>query len=90
MLLDKIKTLAVQQKKTTIENRRHLHAHPELSFHEVNTVAFVEEKLRSFGIEHIERKAETGLVALIEGKNPKSRIIALRADMDALPILEKN
>ncbi|MEX2512548.1 MAG: M20 family metallopeptidase [Cyclobacteriaceae bacterium] len=90
MLLDKIRTLADQQKNSTIEDRRHLHAHPELSFQEVNTVAFVEKKLRSYGIEHIERKADTGLVALIEGKNPKSKIIALRADMDALPILEKN
>lgn len=90
MLIDKIKTLASQIKGQTIDNRRHLHQNPELSFQEHETVKFVEEQLRSFGVTKIERKAETGLVALIEGKNPEYKTIALRADMDALPILEQN
>jgi amidohydrolase len=87
---DKIKSLATDYKAEIISNRRHLHAHPELSFNEFKTVAFVEEKLRSFGITKLERKAETGIVALIEGKNPTLKTIALRGDMDALPIIEEN
>lgn len=90
MLKDKIQKLATDYKEDTIKLRRHLHAHPELSFEEKNTVAFVEEKLRSMGIDKIEPKANTGLVALIEGKNPSKKIISLRADMDALPITEAN
>jgi len=68
--------------------RRHLHAHPELSYQEKNTAKFVAQTLREIGIEPKEGVAGTGVVALIEGKNPSSRIIALRADMDALPIHE--
>lgn len=70
--------------------RRHLHAHPELSYQEINTAKFVTQTLREIGIEPKEGVAGTGVVALIEGKNPSSRIIALRADMDALPIHEAN
>ncbi|WP_084119714.1 M20 metallopeptidase family protein [Aquiflexum balticum] len=90
MVKDKIKSLATDYKAEIISNRRHLHAHPELSFNEFKTVAFVEGKLRSFGITKLERKAETGIVALIEGKNPTLKTIALRGDMDALPIIEEN
>jgi amidohydrolase len=90
MVKDKIKALAQTYKSEIIANRRHLHAHPELSFQEHQTAAFVEEKLKSFGITKIDRKANTGLVALIEGRNPSSRTVALRGDMDALPILEQN
>lgn len=90
MVINKIKDLAGRYKNQVIEFRNHLHAHPELSFKEYQTSAFVEEKLRSFGITQIEKKAGTGLVALIEGKNPNKKIIALRADMDALPIIEAN
>ena len=66
--------------------RRHLHAHPELSFREVNTAAFVAEKLRELGLE-TQTLADTGVVALIEGL-PGGPVVALRADMDALPIQE--
>ncbi|MEO5642327.1 MAG: M20 family metallopeptidase [Bacteroidia bacterium] len=69
--------------------RRHLHAHPELSFQEFNTAAFVADELEALGIP-FEKVTETGIVALIEGKNPASKIIALRGDLDALPIFEKN
>jgi hippurate hydrolase len=66
-----------------------LHANPELSYKEFKTAAYVKAQLSEMGIA-AEEKATTGLVAIIEGKNPSSRIIALRADMDALPIQEEN
>lgn len=87
---EKIKTLATQFKEEIIANRRHLHANPELSFKEHKTSAFVWDKLESFGINKLEKKADTGIVALIEGKNPDKKTIALRGDMDALPIAEGN
>ncbi|WP_439488647.1 M20 metallopeptidase family protein [Algoriphagus sp.] len=90
MLKDKIKALAKAYKQEVIANRRHLHANPELSFQEYNTAHFVKEKLEEIGITHIESKADTGWAVLIEGKNPDKRVIALRADMDALPIIEAN
>nr|WP_091696237.1 M20 family metallopeptidase [Algoriphagus locisalis] len=90
MLKDKIKSLAKAYKEEVIANRRHLHANPELSYQEFNTAKFVKEKLQKIGISTIESKANTGWVALIEGKNPSKRVVALRADMDALPIIEAN
>jgi len=89
MLKDKIRQLAKQYAPETIEIRRHLHAHPELSYKEFKTSAYVQEKLKSLGIPY-EIKATTGVVGIIKGKNPDKRIIALRADMDALPIKEEN
>lgn len=88
-MLQKIKTLAHQYAPEFIEVRHHLHAHPELSYQEFETSKFVQGKLKSFGIP-FEIKATTGVIGLIEGKNPGKRIIALRADMDALPIKEEN
>jgi amidohydrolase len=70
--------------------RHHIHANPELSFLEVQTSDFISEKLTGWGISHTRGIAGTGIVALIEGKNPHTRCIALRADMDALPIQEAN
>jgi amidohydrolase len=90
MLKDKIKELAKAYKDEVISNRRHLHANPELSYLEFQTAAFVKEKLENLGITTIEQKATTGWSALIEGKNPTKKVIALRADMDALPIIEAN
>ena len=69
--------------------RRHLHANPELSFEEHETSAFVEETLRSFGGLEIERPAGTAVVARLRGPRP-GKVVALRADIDALPILEEN
>ena len=69
--------------------RRHLHANPELSFEEHETSAFVEETLRSFGGLEIERLAGTAVVARLQGARP-GRLVVLRADIDALPILEEN
>jgi amidohydrolase len=89
MLKEKIRQLAKQYAPETIEIRRHLHAHPELSFKEFQTSAFVQEKLRKLDIP-FEIIAKTGVVGIIKGKNPDKRVIALRADMDALPIKEEN
>ncbi|MGB8191492.1 MAG: M20 family metallopeptidase [Chitinophagaceae bacterium] len=89
MLQQSIKQLANQYADEFISVRRHLHAHPELSYQEFETSAFVKQQLEKSGITHT-TMAQTGVVALIEGKNPSSRIIALRADMDALPIREEN
>jgi len=86
----KIKALAKQNANEIIEIRRHLHQNPELSYHEYNTAKYIAEKLKSIGITPDEGIANTGLVALIEGKNPSSRTVALRADIDALPIIEAN
>jgi amidohydrolase len=88
-LLEKIKSLSIAYSDNVIEFRRHLHANPELSYREFNTVKYVAQQLRSFGIEPIEM-ATTGLVAEVKGKNPEKKSIALRADMDALPIEEAN
>jgi amidohydrolase len=85
-----IKSFAKQFADETLNNRRHLHKNPELSFQEYNTAKFVAEKLKAIGLNPQEGIAGTGVVALIEGKNPTSRVIGLRADMDALPIFEKN
>jgi len=88
-MIDRIKALAKQYAPEFIEVRRHLHAHPELSYQEFETSKFVQQKLSEYKIP-FEVKATTGVIGLIKGKNPESRIIALRADMDALPITEEN
>lgn len=71
-------------------NRRYLHINPELSFQEYSTAKFVAQKLKDIGLNPQEGIANTGVVAIIEGRNPSSKVIGLRADMDALPIFEKN
>lgn len=92
-LKEKVKSLAVSISEEVVGLRRHLHSHPELSFHEYKTSAFIVETLMAKGIqvEHVkEGIAQTGLVAYVKGKNPDKRVVALRADMDALPIKEQN
>ena len=89
MLKEKINQLAATYHSEFIDIRRHLHAHPELSYQEFETSKFVQEKLKSFLVP-FQVMAETGVIGLIEGQNPASRVIALRADMDALPIVEAN
>lgn len=89
MLRDKIKALALQYQNEFINIRRHLHAHPELSYQEFETSKYIQQKLIDYNIA-FEIKATTGVVGLIKGRNPEKRIIALRADMDALPIKEEN
>ncbi len=87
-LIDSIKNISKINKKHIVDIRQHLHANPELSFQEFETSKYVKIALENIGISKIEYKANTGLVALIEGKNPSTKTIALRADMDALPINE--
>jgi len=70
--------------------RQHLHQYPELSFEEIETAQFIADKLTEYGIPFKSGIAGTGIVGTIEGKNPRTNKIALRADMDALPIIEKN
>lgn len=89
MLKDKISQLAQDIHKEVVGNRRHLHANPELSFEEYETSAFVKSKLDELGISY-QNMADTGIVALIKGSKPSGSVVALRADMDALPILEAN
>lgn len=89
MIKEQIQELASNIFDGVVANRRHLHAHPELSFHEIETSAFVARKLEEMGLEY-HKMADTGLVALIKGDKPSDKVVALRADMDALPILEAN
>ncbi len=86
---EKIRSLAKKYADEFIAIRHHLHAHPELSYKEFETSKYIRGKLESFGIA-VEVKATTGLVGSIKGRNPGKRIIALRADIDALPITEEN
>jgi len=72
------------------QTRRHLHRYPELSFHETETAKYISNLLAHWNIDHQTKVAGNGIVALIKGKNPESKTIALRADMDALPIQEEN
>jgi len=88
-MIDKIKQLAKEYSSEFISIRHHLHANPELSYQEFETSKFIQNKLSEFGIP-FEVKATTGVVGLIQGKNPASRVFAIRADIDALPILEEN
>ena len=89
MLIDTIKTLAQQYQQEFVGIRRHLHAHPELSYQEFETSKFIQSKLAEWNIP-FNVIATTGVVGIIEGNNPSGRIMALRADMDALPIKEEN
>jgi amidohydrolase len=89
-LIEKIKGLAAEQFENSVAIRRHLHSNPELSFQEYETSAFVVRKLKEMGLNPTHGIAGTGVVALIEGRNPSKKIIGLRADMDALPIFEAN
>ncbi|MEY3348296.1 MAG: hypothetical protein RLY46_335 [Bacteroidota bacterium] len=88
MLKEKIETLSETYYESYRSVRHHLHANPELSYKEFNTSKFIQDHLQSLGIP-FKVMAETGVVALIEGKK-SNRVIALRADIDALPIQEAN
>ena len=88
-LKEKIKNTASEIKKDVLKNRRFLHQNPELSFNEFKTSAFIKKILDELDIPWTS-VANTGVVALIKGKYPSDKVIAFRADMDALPIHEKN
>ena len=85
-----IQVLAQKYYGDTVALRRHLHQHPELSYHEFKTQTFISETLKSYGIPH-RYIANTGVLALIESaKSPEKQTTALRSDHDALPIVEAN
>src|ERR1035438_9957981 len=86
-----IKLLSEKYLSEIIQVRRHLHSHPELSFEEYNTSKFISEKLKEWNIPFADGIVKTGIVATLKGtKTSSEKCIALRADMDALPITEVN
>ena len=88
-MIERIKALVREISGEIIDIRRQIHKNPELSFEEYETAKVIRDFLMSWEIEH-ETIAETGVVALIKGRNPEKKTIALRADIDALPIQESN
>lgn len=88
-LISKIKSLSSEYFQEILQVRRHIHSNPELSFEEFKTADFIEKKLAEFGINNTQRIAKTGVTFCLEGKE-KGKKIALRADIDALPIIEAN
>ena len=88
-MIERIKALVREISGEIIDIRRQIHKNPELSFEEYETAKVISDFLMSWEIEH-ETIAETGVVALIKGRNPEKKTIALRADIDALPIQENN
>ena len=90
LLKEEIHNAANRIKTQLIEWRRYMHKHPELSFKEHGTMKFISSELDKLGIEHTTGVADTGIVALIKGNNPESKVLALRSDHDALPIVEAN
>jgi amidohydrolase len=87
-LASEVDRLAAATEAQLLEWRRHLHQHPELSNRETETAAFVAAKLREFGLEPRTGVARTGVVAVLKGGRP-GPVVALRADMDGLPVREE-
>lgn len=89
-MIDNIKQIAENIFEDVLGIRRHIHKNPELSFKEYETSAYIKSILKLWRIPFTEGIADTGIIVLLEGNNPNSRIVALRADFDALPIIEEN
>ncbi|MBN2637986.1 MAG: amidohydrolase [Bacteroidales bacterium] len=94
-LKDLISKEQIKEKAKLISNdllkiRRHIHAYPELSFLEEKTAAYIAEHLKKWNISYHDNVAGHGIVGYIKGKNPDKKLVALRADIDALPIVEQN
>lgn len=89
-MLTRIKDLATTLAPRLIEIRRHIHSHPELSGQEYQTAAFVAGVLSSSGIAVQEGVGKTGVIGELQGTGNDERILAVRTDMDALPIQERN
>jgi amidohydrolase len=87
---ERIKGISDSIFNEVVEIRRHLHANPELSFEEYNTSNYIQHVLDHYKIPYKSGWVKTGIIAHIEGKNPSKKVIALRADLDALPIQETN
>lgn len=88
-LTKRIRERADHYFNTIVDIRRHMHQHPELSFREYSTIQYIEELLATKGFK-FEKLLETGITGLIKGDTMNSKIVGLRADIDALPIEEKN
>ena len=88
-MINKIKSLAKELKNDVVGIRRQIHQSPGLSFEEYETANLIQSLLASWNIE-CDLLTETGIVATIKGRNPEKKTVALRADIDALPIQEKN
>lgn len=89
-MIEAIKQAAQQGFSEWQRIRRHIHANPELSFEEYNTAEFISAQLEEWGIVHQTGIAGTGISGVIEGKSPAGKCIAIRAELDALPIKEAN
>jgi amidohydrolase len=89
-LISTIKATATSLNAQLVSIRRYLHQHPELSFKEHETSTYIQQILTQHAIQYTAGIANTGVVAIIKGNNPDSKCIALRADIDALPIQETN
>lgn len=89
-MIEEIKEIVSSYFNEIVKIRRHIHKHPELSFNEYKTSAYIKSVLTSWDIPFSENIADTGIVVLLEGNNCNLKIIAFRADFDALPILEEN
>ncbi len=85
-----IKSTALSIRENLIEIRRHLHKYPELSFHEKKTAAYISDTLTAWDIPHASNIAGHGIVVLLKGAIQGEAVVALRADIDALPIMEAN
>lgn len=89
-MIDQIKKLAIAYFDEIVEIRRHIHQHPELSFHEHKTSAFIKSILTKWDLPFTDGIADTGIVVVLKGNNSDIKTLALRADFDALPIQEEN
>ncbi len=87
---DHINSLVSKEVDSLLKTRRYLHAHPELSERENKTASYISDLLRSWKIDHQTGIGGYGITGVVEGKKPNKRVVALRADMDALPIMEEN
>ncbi len=89
-LILEIKNKVENYHQDVVENYKYLHAHPELSYKEYNTSEFIQTQLSGLEIKFVSGIAGTGVLGIIEGRNPQRKTIGLRADMDALPVCEAN
>ena len=89
-MINQIKKLAIAYFDEIVEIRRHIHQHPELSFHEHKTSTFIKSILTKWDLPFTDGIADTGIVVVLKGNNSDIKTLALRADFDALPIQEEN
>ena len=89
-MIKKIKKLSEKYFTEIVGIRRHIHQHPELSFQEFETSKYIKSILTDWNIEYTDGYVNTGIIAVVKGKNPNKKCIAIRADFDALPIDEEN